>query len=49
VSLAAHRDEGGTFLPTGIAVIELINILRPIVAMARYIVFAAIELHRNEN
>ena len=47
--IAAHRDEGGTFLPTGITVIELINILRPVVAMARYIVFAAIEPHRNEN
>jgi len=43
--LALHRDTGGNRLDDQIAAVELLNILRPIVAVARFIVFAAHALH----
>lgn len=43
--IASHRNAEGNLLDTEIAAIELINILRPTVAVARYIVFAAVALH----
>lgn len=43
---ANHRDDTGKLLPSKIAAVEMINILRPTVAVARYIVFAA---HALEN
>lgn len=46
--ISGHHDEDGQLLATRVAVVELINVLRPIVAIGRYIVFAALELHRNE-
>jgi fatty-acid peroxygenase len=46
--IASHRNEDGQLLAIKAAVVELINILRPIVAIGRFIVFAALELQRNE-
>ena len=45
--LARHRDEQGELLPVNVAAVELINLLRPTVAVARYITFAALALHQN--
>jgi fatty-acid peroxygenase len=44
-TIATHRDETGDQLNTQIATVELINILRPIVAVARFVAFGAIALH----
>lgn len=44
--VAAWTDEAGRVLPVRTAAVELINLLRPIVAAARYIVFAADALRR---
>ena len=38
-AIATHHDETGNQLNTQIAAIELINILRPIVAVARFVAF----------
>ena len=46
-TVAAYRDEAGALLPTKIAAIELINLLRPIVAVARFITFSALALHEH--
>lgn len=43
--MAWHRDEKGKLLDERMAAIELINILRPIVAIATFITFAATALH----
>ena len=43
--IAAHRDETGELLSPAAAAVEVINLLRPIVAIGRYIVFAAMALH----
>lgn len=43
--IATHRDLDGNLLDEKTAAIELLNILRPVVAIARYIVFAAMALH----
>lgn len=40
-----HRDHEGKLLKSHIASTELINIIRPTVAVARYITFAALALH----
>lgn len=45
--IAAHRDADGRELDRAVAGIELLNVLRPIVAVARYIVFAVHALQRN--
>jgi fatty-acid peroxygenase len=42
--LAAHRDEHGQLLPSDIAAVELINLLRPTVAASNFMVFAALAL-----
>ncbi|MCI0754631.1 cytochrome P450 [Teichococcus vastitatis] len=47
LTIATHRDTDGATLPAGIAAVELLNILRPIVAVGRYITFAALALHRH--
>jgi fatty-acid peroxygenase len=44
--VAAWTGEGGDLLPVKVAAVELINLLRPTVAVARFIVFAAMALHR---
>lgn len=47
VQLALHTDADGRLLSADDAAIELLNVLRPTVAVARFIVFAALALHRH--
>ncbi|SCG50667.1 cytochrome P450 [Micromonospora coxensis] len=44
-AVAEHRDDRGRLLPRRIAAVELLNVLRPTVAVDRYLVFAALALH----
>lgn len=44
---AHHRDLDGDLLPPETAAVELINVLRPTVAVARFIVFAAVALEEH--
>ena len=46
-AMAWHRNPDGELLDKAVAAVELINMLRPTVAVARYIVFAALALHDN--
>ena len=46
-AIAGHRDEHGEPLSTPVAAVELINILRPTVAIAHYVTFAALALHEH--
>ncbi|MDG4805713.1 cytochrome P450 [Micromonospora sp. WMMD1120] len=43
--IAEHRDGRGNLLPRRIAAVELLNVLRPVVAVDQYIAFAALALH----
>ena len=43
--IAWHREPDDQLLSTQIAAVELMNVLRPIVAIATYITFAALALH----
>ncbi|MCF7201798.1 cytochrome P450 [Pseudomonas oligotrophica] len=45
--VAGHRELDGTQLPLHTAAVELLNLLRPTVAVARFVVFAALELERH--
>ncbi len=45
--IAAHRGEDGRLLDIRDAAVELINVIRPTVAIARYVVFAALAFHRH--
>ncbi|WP_348639590.1 cytochrome P450 [Microbacterium aurantiacum] len=42
---AHHRDQAGELLPARLAGVELQNSIRPMVAVARFVAFAAKELH----
>ncbi|SBT46060.1 cytochrome P450 [Micromonospora auratinigra] len=42
---AEYRDERGRLLPRRIAAVDLLNVLRPTVAIDRFVVFAALALH----
>ncbi len=44
-SMAYHREYDGTLIAANMAAIELINLLRPIVAISTFITFAALALH----
>jgi fatty-acid peroxygenase len=44
-AVAVHADTGGRLLDPESAAVELLNLLRPIVAVARYVTFAAHALH----
>jgi fatty-acid peroxygenase len=44
--VARHRDADGEPLSDRVAAVELLNLLRPVVAVARFVVFAALLLHR---
>jgi fatty-acid peroxygenase len=44
-AIAGHRDERGAPLPRRVAAVELLNVLRPTVAVSRFVVFAALALH----
>ena len=46
-ALAHHRDEHGRLLDAKVAAVELLNIVRPTVAVSRFITFAALALHQN--
>ncbi|WP_372698182.1 cytochrome P450 [Arthrobacter sp. JSM 101049] len=46
-AIAHHRDESGQLLDEATAAVEVLNLLRPIVAVARFIDFAAVELDRD--
>lgn len=43
--LARHRDPEGRLLTPEVAGVELLNLLRPIVAVAHFVVFSALALH----
>lgn len=45
--LLRHRDLDGSRLEVKTAAVELLNLLRPTVAVGRFIVFAALALHRH--
>lgn len=45
--VACHLDHNGKLLDARVAAVELINILRPTVAVAWYIVFVALALHEH--
>ncbi|MBT2388828.1 cytochrome P450 [Streptomyces sp. ISL-1] len=45
-SVALHRDEAGDLLDTHTAAVEVLNIIRPTVAVAWFVTFAAHALHR---
>jgi len=44
--IARHRDHDGQALDTSTAAVELINLLRPTLAVARFVVFGALALHQ---
>ncbi|WP_281355756.1 cytochrome P450 [Virgibacillus ihumii] len=44
-AMAWHRNLNGKRMSTQMAAVELINILRPIVAIARYVTFGAMAMH----
>ncbi|MBD1915700.1 MULTISPECIES: cytochrome P450 [Cyanophyceae] len=46
-AFALHRDANGNLLDTAVAAVDLINVLRPTVAIGRYVVFAALALHQH--
>ena len=45
--IAWHRDLDGRLLDTAVVAVELINVLRPTVAVARFVTFAALALHEH--
>jgi fatty-acid peroxygenase len=46
-AVTEHRDHDGALLDRRTAAVELLNILRPVVAVARFTVFAALALHEH--
>lgn len=46
-AFAWHRDPEGNLMDLQVAAVDLLNVLRPTVAIARYIIFAALALHQN--
>lgn len=45
--IAMHRDPAGNLLPARVAAVELLNVIRPTVAVAVYLVFAVLALHEH--
>ena len=43
--IATHRTPSGELLPPRVAAVELLNVLRPTIAIATFITFAALALH----
>lgn len=43
--IAEHRDAQGQLLPRRVAAVEVLNVLRPTVAVDRFVAFAALALH----
>jgi fatty-acid peroxygenase len=46
-AFAWYRDPAGNLLDLQVAAVDLLNVLRPVVAIARYITFAALALHEH--
>jgi fatty-acid peroxygenase len=46
-AIACHTDPAGTPLDTATVAVEIINLLRPMVAVRRFITFAALALHEH--
>ncbi len=46
-AIAWHRDLDGALLDPGVAAVELINVLRPTVAIGYFVTFAALALHEH--
>lgn len=46
--VSGHRDQNGNLLDISDAAVEIINIVRPVVAIGRYIVFAAMALKEQQ-
>lgn len=46
-TIAHYRDETGTLLPIHVAAVELLNVLRPTVAVSVYVVFVAHAMHQH--
>lgn len=42
--ISQHRNLNGNLLDTNVAAVELLNILRPTTAVARWLIFAALAL-----
>lgn len=42
---AEHRNEDGSVLDAGVAAVELLNFIRPTIAIARFVAFEAVALH----
>lgn len=47
LAFAEHRELNGALLNENIAAVELLNVIRPTVAVARYFAFIALTLHQN--
>ncbi|MCC5782297.1 cytochrome P450 [Kocuria sp. WN036] len=45
--VSTHREPGGQLLGSRIAAVELLNLVRPTVAVDRFIIFAALALHQH--
>lgn len=45
--ITSHRDLTGQLLDTEVAAVEILNILRPTVAVSRYLTFLALALHEH--
>lgn len=45
-SFAHFRDGDNTILDAKVAAVDLLNVIRPIVAISRYVVFSALALHK---
>lgn len=45
--IAGYRDVDGDLLDARVAAVELLNVLRPTVAVDRYVVFCALAMHRH--
>jgi len=46
-AFACHRNPDGSLLDRHAVVVDLLNVLRPVVAVGRYIAFAALALHEH--
>lgn len=46
-SFSTHKNTSGELLDARVVAVEVVNLLRPIVAISRYIVFSALALHEN--
>lgn len=45
--ITSHREEDGSALDDKVAAVELLNVIRPTVAVARFVTFAALAMHQH--